>query len=119
MDKKDLHTLWFSGLFQTTKAPSGSDVAGTDQGHEFDSCIQLLNGRMQVQWESIVDGVIIRLSARMDENEYMAFGISGAEGRTQMIGGDVAVAYFNRDDGKFYVDDYILNAKSQVRRVYR
>lgn len=69
---------------------------------------------MQVQWEAILDGVIIRLSARMDETEYMAFGLSGAEGRTQMIGGDVAVAYFNRDDGKFYVDDYLLNAKSQV-----
>lgn len=69
---------------------------------------------MQVQWEAILEGVIIRLSARMDENEYMAFGISGAEGRTRMIGADVVVAYFNSDDSKFYADDYILNAKSQV-----
>lgn len=69
---------------------------------------------MQVQWEAILEGVIIRLSARMDENEYMAFGISGAEGRTRMIGGDIVVAYFNSDDGKFHADDYILNAKSQV-----
>lgn len=69
---------------------------------------------MQVQWEAILEGVIIRLSARMDENEYMSFGISGDEGRTRMIGGDVVVAYFNSNDGKFYADDYILNAKSQV-----
>ena len=70
---------------------------------------------MQVQWESILDGVIIRLSARMDENEYMAFGISGVEGRTRMIGGDVTVAYFNSDDGKFHADDYHLSSKSQVK----
>ncbi len=69
---------------------------------------------MQVQWEAILEGVIIRLSARMDENEYMSFGISGAEGKTQMIGADVAVAYYNSDDNKFYADDYILNAKAQV-----
>ena len=69
---------------------------------------------MQVQWEAILEGVIIRLSARMDENEYMSFGISGAEGRTRMIGADVVVAYFNSDDSKFYADDYTLSAKSQV-----
>jgi len=69
---------------------------------------------MQVQWEAILEGVIIRLSAKMDENEYMSFGISGAEGRTKMIGADVAVAYFNSDDNKFYAEDYIIDAKSQV-----
>ena len=69
---------------------------------------------MQVQWEAVLDGVIIRLSARMDEDEYMAFGISGAEGKTRMIGADVTVAYFNRDDSKFQADDYYLSAKSQV-----
>jgi hypothetical protein len=50
----------------------------------------------------------------MEENEYMSFGISGAEGRTKMIGADVAVAYFNSDDNKFYAEDYILNAKAMV-----
>lgn len=103
-------------VLQTTKIPSETSGAGATvgEGHEFDSCIQLLNGRMQVQWEAILEGVIIRLSARMDENEYMSFGISGAEGRTKMIGADVAVAYFNSEDNKFYAEDYILNAKSQV-----
>ena len=107
----------YQNILQTTKSPSEmSSTAATtgQQSHEFDSCIQLLNGRMQVQWEAILDGVIIRLSARMDENEYMSFGISGAEGRTKMIGADVAVAYFNSDDNKFYAEDYILNAKAMV-----
>ena len=94
----------------TTKAPS----PGTNPAHEFDSCIELLDGRMQVQWESILDGVIFRLSARMDDNDYMAFGISGVDGRTRMIGGDVTVAYFNSDDNQFHADDYHLSSKSQV-----
>ena len=81
---------------------------------EFGSCIELLAGKMQVQWAAIVNGVIIRLSGRIDEKEYMAFGLSGAEGRTQMIGGDVTVAYLNAADGSFHVDDYILSAQSQV-----
>jgi len=96
-------------LTVTTKAPS----PGTNPAHEFDSCIELLDGRMQVQWESILDGVIFRLSARMDDNDYMAFGISGVDGRTRMIGGDVTVAYFNSDDSQFHADDYHLSSKSQ------
>lgn len=111
-----LDCLFIDTFLQTTKIPSetGSTSPSAGQSHEFDSCIQLLNGRMQVQWEAILEGVIIRLSARMDENEYMSFGISGEEGRTKMIGADVAVAYFNSDDNKFYAEDYILNAKSMV-----
>jgi len=91
--------------------------SGTETGihstRDYDSCIPLLNERMQVQWKAIVSGVIIRLSGKMDENEYMAFGISGAEGRTQMVGGDVAVTYFDKETGKFHAKDYVLSAKSQ------
>ena len=79
---------------------------------------QLLNGRMQVQWDAMVDGVVIRLSAKMDESEYAAFGLSGAEGRTLMIGGDVTVAWLDATTGKFHADDYILSAKSQVNRSF-
>lgn len=69
---------------------------------------------MQVQWLAILEGVIIRLSARIADNEYMAFGLSGAEGRSQMIGGDVTVAYYDAGDDAFHADDYVLKAKSQV-----
>ena len=69
---------------------------------------------MQVQWSDIIEGVIIRLSARIAENEYMAFGLSGADGRSQMIGGDVTIAYFDADTNTFHAEDYILRAKSQV-----
>lgn len=78
----------------------------------------MLNGRMQVQWDAVVDGVVIRLSAKMDESEYAAFGLSGAEGRTLMIGGDVTVAWLDATTGKFHADDYILSAKSQVNRSF-
>lgn len=94
----------------TTSNPNNENGA---TAHHFDSCIELLNGRMQVQWSDIIEGVIIRLSARIAENEYMAFGLSGADGRSQMIGGDVTVAYFDAETGTFHAEDYILRTKSQ------
>lgn len=41
------------------------------------------------------DQVQITLSARLRKEQYMAFGISGAEGRAAMLGGDVVVAYWD------------------------
>ena len=73
---------------------------------------------MQVQWDAHVNGVIIRLSARMADNEYMAFGISGADGRTQMIGADVTVAYHEANTDKFHAVDYYISSKSQVYHVF-
>ena len=81
---------------------------------QFGSCIQLLDANLQVEWAPVNKGIIIRMSGRINDDEYMAFGISGAEGKTRMIGADVTVAYFNRDDSKFQADDYYLSAKSQV-----
>ena len=97
----------------TTTKPTSSV-----QGTEFSSCIELLNGNMQVQWDAHVNGVIIRLSARMADNEYMAFGISGADGRTQMIGADVTVAYHEANTDKFHAVDYYISSKSQVYHVF-
>ena len=45
--------------------------------------------------------------------EYMAFGLSGNPSRTQMIGGDVTVAWMDHNTGKGYAEDYYLDAKSQ------
>ena len=43
----------------------------------------------------------------------MAFGLSGNPSRTQMIGGDVTVAWMDHNTGKGYAEDYYLDAKSQ------
>lgn len=43
----------------------------------------------------------------------MSFGISGHPERTQMVGGDVAVAYINQTTLRGCAEDYYLDAKSQ------
>ena len=43
----------------------------------------------------------------------MAFGLSGDPARSQMIGGDVTVAWMDEGTGQGFADDYYLDAKSQ------
>lgn len=48
-----------------------------------------------------------------DEDEYMAFGLSGSEDSSRMEGADVAVAYMDGTRG--YATDYNITAKAPVR----
>lgn len=43
----------------------------------------------------------------------MSFGLSGDDSKSVMIGGDVAVAWVDRETLKGYAVDYFLDAKSQ------
>lgn len=43
----------------------------------------------------------------------MSFGLSGEDGKSVMIGGDVAVAWVDKETLKGYAEDYFLDAKSQ------
>lgn len=47
----------------------------------------------------------------------MSFGISGHPSRVQMVGGDVAVAWVDKDSFMGYSKDYYLDAKSQCAGV--
>jgi hypothetical protein len=67
-----------------------------------------------VQWELQGDMVQIQLAARMREDQYMAFGLSGEQGRSSMIGGDVVVAFYDSERGTFRVEDYYMSATAQV-----
>lgn len=73
----------------------------------------MLNGRIQVQWQLKGEDVQIRLSGRIKEDQYVAFGLSGEEGKAEMIGGDVAVIGYNKHKGKFFADDYYMSALAQ------
>lgn len=53
-----------------------------------------------------------------EDGEYMSFGISGHPERSQMVGGDVAVAWVNKTTLKGYSEDYYLDAKSQCAGVH-
>ena len=50
--------------------------------------------------------------ARSGEDEYMAFGLSGSEEKSQMEGADVSIAYMDGPRG--YAADYNITAKSPV-----
>ncbi|XP_071554175.1 protein Skeletor, isoforms B/C-like isoform X2 [Temnothorax nylanderi] len=77
------------------------------------NCKEILNGRIQVQWQLKGEDVQIRLSGRIKEDQYVAFGLSGEEGKAEMIGGDVAVIGYNKQTGKFIAEDYYMSDLSQ------
>ena len=39
---------------------------------------------------------------RLDEGEYMGFGLSGDDERTKMVGGDVTIAWMDHATGEFF-----------------
>ena len=53
------------------------------------------------------------LHFRLEEGEYMGFGLSGDDERTKMVGGDVTIAWMDHASGQGYAEDYYLDAKSQ------
>lgn len=44
-----------------------------------------MHERLQAKWEVQGDNLIVELSGRINENEYMAFGLSGHPGHSQMV----------------------------------
>lgn len=58
-------------------------------------------------------GVIYFYFCFSDDGEYMSFGLSGDESKSVMIGGDVVVAWVDKETLKGYAEDYYLKDKSQ------
>ncbi|PNF16538.1 hypothetical protein B7P43_G07206 [Cryptotermes secundus] len=106
---KDLDVPPAMGQTKITTSSTTSDPAAERSLN----CRQLLNERLQVQWELQGDMVQIQLAARMREDQYMAFGLSGEQGRSYMIGGDVVVAFYDSERGTFRVEDYYMTATAQ------
>lgn len=67
----------------------------------------------EVRWAIAGTSIVTQLVARLNEGQYMAFGLSGEEDRSRMVGGDVTVAWMDHKSGKGYAEDYYLDAKSQ------
>ncbi|XP_050585241.1 protein Skeletor, isoforms B/C isoform X1 [Bombus affinis] len=80
---------------------------------ELTNCKEIMEGRVQVQWEMIGDDIQIRVSGRINEDQYVAFGLSGREGKPEMIGGDVVVVAYDNRTGKFIAVDYYLSDYAQ------
>ncbi|XP_065078550.1 protein Skeletor, isoforms B/C isoform X1 [Ochlerotatus camptorhynchus] len=77
------------------------------------NCRELLSGRLNVMWKVVGEYVEIELIGRIEENQYMAFGISGRNGQPQMVGSDVVVAFYDRKMRLFRAEDYYLSALAQ------
>lgn len=71
-----------------------------------------LHKDFQVSWEIFGPQITIQLAGQVAEDEYMSFGLSGSEEKSQMVGADVAVAYVNGYLG--YASDYNITALSPV-----
>lgn len=54
----------------------------------------------------------MQLAGQVEEDEYMAFGLSGSEDSSQMLGSDVAVAYI--DGYRGFAVDYNITAMTPV-----
>lgn len=73
----------------------------------------MLDGRVQVQWETIGEDVQIRLSGRVKDDYWVAFGLSGREGEARMLEGDVVVVAHLTKTNKFIAVDYYMSDLSQ------
>merc|ERR1712241_1314433 len=67
----------------------------------------------EVRWAIAGKSIVTQLVARLNDGQYMAFGLSGESDRSRMVGGDVTVAWMDHESGKGYADDYYLDSKSQ------
>ncbi|XP_075148587.1 DM13 and DOMON_DOH domain-containing protein skeletor isoform X1 [Haematobia irritans] len=67
----------------------------------------------EVRWAMAGDSIVVQLVSKLEDNHYMAFGISPNKDRSVMIGSDVVVSWVEKDTGKGYAIDYYLSDKSQ------
>ncbi|XP_071441647.1 protein Skeletor, isoforms B/C [Hetaerina americana] len=67
----------------------------------------------EVRWAVAGHSVVMQLVAKMENDEYMSFGVSGDADHSKMVGGDVAVAWLDNETSQGRVEDYYLDAKSQ------
>ncbi|XP_060806924.1 protein Skeletor, isoforms B/C [Amyelois transitella] len=73
------------------------------------NCKQL-HRDFQVSWEVFGNQITIELAAKISDNEYMAFGISGSPHNSSMLGADVAVAHYSPEQRRGFATDYNITA---------
>ena len=79
----------------------------------YSNCRELLPNKLQVKWELQGEYLQIELFGRITEDEYMSFGLSGANGRAQMAQSDVVVAFYDTTARVFRAEDYFISDLSQ------
>ncbi|XP_050310336.1 protein Skeletor, isoforms B/C isoform X1 [Anthonomus grandis grandis] len=76
---------------------------------------EVLNDKLalEVRWAVAGESIVLQLVGMLDDREYMSFGLSGDVSRSEMIGGDVVVAWVDKETLKGYAEDYYLQDKAQ------
>ncbi|XP_075145632.1 protein Skeletor, isoforms B/C [Haematobia irritans] len=77
------------------------------------NCREIIPNKLQVKWELQGEYIQIDLIGRIAEDQYMAFGMSGANGRAQMSQSDVVVAFYDSTTRVFRAEDYFITDLSQ------
>lgn len=90
-----------------------SSTPRTIGNSELTNCKSMMDNRLQVKWKTVNDSVEITLSAAVREDQYIAFGLSGNENKSQMIGADVTVAFFDPETRRFRAVDYYMSDTAQ------
>ncbi|KOC59250.1 Protein Skeletor, isoforms B/C [Habropoda laboriosa] len=67
----------------------------------------------EVRWAVAGDSIVAQLVGKLDDGEYMAFGLSANPERSLMVGGDAVVAWVDKETLQGYAVDYFFDSKSQ------
>ncbi|XP_065916176.1 protein Skeletor, isoforms B/C-like [Dysidea avara] len=109
-------TIWcqrFEVFFSRIDIPKGLMLSSASPVLQY--CAQLTTN-FQVSWTVDADSEIgtFELCSCIDSDQYMAFGISGNDTKTFMVGADVVVAWVGQD-GVANAVDYYLTSRQQCR----
>ncbi|CAH0696968.1 unnamed protein product [Spodoptera exigua] len=76
-----------------------------------------LHRDLQVSWEVFGSQITLEVAARMDEDEYAAFGVSGSADASRMLGADVAVLQYDAAQQRGLAADYNVSAAAPCVQV--
>ncbi|XP_060528013.1 protein Skeletor, isoforms B/C isoform X1 [Cylas formicarius] len=98
---------------QTLNVPPSLKMLGVSPQSKLNCEVLNEDLAFEVRWAVAGESIVLQLVAKLDGNEYMSFGVSGDDSKSVMIGGDVAVAWVDKETLKGYAQDYYLADKSQ------
>ncbi|GFU22530.1 hypothetical protein NPIL_175341 [Nephila pilipes] len=99
IDWLSIYNFRTSENYGSTVIPDGLNIPPSlihiiERESPLPNCEQL-HRDLRMSWEIFGPAITFELSGQIDEDEYMALGISGSETSSQMVGADVAVAYMD------------------------
>lgn len=67
----------------------------------------------ELRWVMDGDDIVMQLVGRVDEGEYMAFGLGKDDSKSDMVNSDAVVTWIDTKTGKGHAVDYFLGSKEQ------